>query len=96
MLPYLLPRPGVAIERDLLRRGICIGADGSVLQDGSRVYAVHADVLWGRLHTVYYFHGFPGGSPVCQQRTMNSISSQLILSLQIVMDTWSAAFAMCN
>ena len=65
MLPYLLPRPGEAIERDLYRRGICIGADGSVLQNGSRVYAVHEDLLF-RLHTVDYFHGFRAGYPVCQ------------------------------
>ena len=66
-IPYLLPRPGVAIEQDLYRIGICIGADGSVLQDGSRVYAVHAELSCvHRLHTVDYFYGFLGSSPVCQ------------------------------
>ena len=65
MVAYQLPRPGGTIEKDLFWRNICIGADGSVIRDGSRVYAVHADVAF-RLHTVDYFHGILASYPVCQ------------------------------
>ena len=81
MVPYLLPRPGAAIEEYLFYRGICLGADGSVLQDGCRVYAVHAELSCvGRLHTIDYFHWFFQSIPLCQTVAdkLNFLAADLI------------------
>ena len=62
-----MPRPGTEAERALYRRNIQVGVDGSIVQDGSQVYAVIVPI-WDRLHTVNYFHGFIQGVPACQMR----------------------------
>ena len=86
MVPHLLTRPDDDLEVELYHRKIQIGADGSILLDGSDVYAVHAlkhlpaaDV-GARLHTIDYFHGFGGpGGPVCQtMREDDFLATELI------------------
>ncbi len=63
-----LPRPGPFAEEALFRRNVQIGADGSILRDGSLVYCVRE---WGmplryRIQRIDYFHGMMGGVPIAQ------------------------------
>ena len=61
----LLPRPNARIQREFFNRGIQLGADGSVIRDGNRVYVINT-LLEEKIQTVDYFHGCIGGLPICQ------------------------------
>ena len=75
MLP---PRPPPFAEQELYRRGLHIGLDGSVLLDGSNVYAPYQRDLSQRLHQVDYFHGLIGGIPVCQTYSEESLEPNFL------------------
>ena len=52
-------------EYELFRRDIQIAADGSILQDGDKVYVL--DVPFHlRIDRIDYFHGMVGNSPMAQ------------------------------
>ena len=84
-VPLLLPRPDAETERALYHRGIQIGADGSILQDGSQVYAVFEPTEF-RHYTVDYFHGLYGGVPMCQVYSDDYLEPEFLATELIAAD----------
>ena len=73
----LLPRPNARIQRDLSERDIQLGADGSIIRDGDRIYAPSSP-LGQRNQTVEYFHGIFNGCPVCTTEHSDYSASEMI------------------
>ena len=77
-LPLRLPRP--SDEEALFDKDVIVGADGSFLQDGDKVYVLSVKPLHHRVLTIDYVNGrasvFGGAAAVFQEAHRHNVTSE--------------------
>ena len=75
----------MATPQFLFRKGIQLGFDGSLVDDGDWVYVLGIHSQWEE-HTVQqidYFHGMVGGAPIAQMTDESDCSATHMIALQL-------------
>ena len=81
------PYKGITLGRqyELYRKGVAIGADGGLLDDGDMVYILATDHQGPRIEEIDYFHGVSdlsqGAGPTAQMADDSDIYSTHMISI---------------
>ena len=74
----------MATPQFLFRKGIQLGFDGSLVDDGDRVYVLGINSQWGEhpVQQIDYFHGMVGGAPIAKMMDDSYCSATHMIALQ--------------